>query len=75
MLSISFSHSSDTFPPRISYPVSVVAVLLGCALVFSLIVLPKGNPSKIIAAIAKSGFAAAFSLIFVSEIGDKVRKC
>ncbi|CAA7390618.1 unnamed protein product [Spirodela intermedia] len=56
---------------RISYPVSVAAVLLGCALAYSLIVLSKGNPSKIIAAVAKSGFTAAFTLIFVSEIGDK----
>ncbi|CAA6655382.1 unnamed protein product [Spirodela intermedia] len=57
---------------RISYPVSVAAVLLGCALAYSLIVLYKGNPSKIVAAVAKSGFTAAFTLIFVSEIGDKV---
>ncbi|XP_078427717.1 protein PAM71-homolog, chloroplastic isoform X2 [Wolffia australiana] len=56
---------------RISYPLSVVAVLLGCALAFALIVLPKGNPSTVVAAIAKSGFTAAFTLIFVSEIGDK----
>lgn len=53
----------------------MVAVLLGCTLAFSLIVLSKGNPSTIIAAVAKSGFTAAFTLIFVSEIGDKVKRC
>ncbi|CAI7777335.1 unnamed protein product [Closterium sp. NIES-54] len=31
-----------------------------------------GGPSSIISVFAKSGFTAAFSLIFVSEIGDKV---
>lgn len=58
-------------PTNISYPVSVALVLVGCGLVFSLITFVKGGPSSILAAIAKSGFTAAFSLIFVSEIGDK----
>lgn len=58
-------------PSRIPYPVSVALVLLGCGLVFSLIAFVKGGPTSVIAAIAKSGFTAAFSLIFVSEIGDK----
>jgi hypothetical protein len=52
----------------------VALVLLGCGLVFSLIAFVRGGPSTILAAIAKSGFTAAFSLIFVSEIGDKVIK-
>lgn len=51
---------------------SIGIVLFGCALVFSLIAFAKGGPKSILAAIAKSGFTAAFSLIFVSEIGDKV---
>lgn len=46
-------------------------VLIGSALVFSLIMFVKGGPSSILAAIAKSGFTAAFTLISVSEIGDK----
>jgi hypothetical protein len=33
--------------------------------------LAKGGPTALMAAIAKSGFSAAFALIFVSEIGDK----
>ncbi|KAH9650302.1 protein PAM71-like [Citrus sinensis] len=58
-------------PSRILYPVSIALVLLGCGLVFSLIAFVKGGPTLVLAAIAKSGFTAAFSLIFVSEIGDK----
>lgn len=58
-------------PNQIPYPVSIAIVLFGCALVFSLIAFAKGAPSSLLAAIAKSGFTAAFSLIFVSEIGDK----
>ncbi|CAL0303151.1 unnamed protein product [Lupinus luteus] len=49
---------------RIPYPISI-------ALVFSLIAFLKGGPSSVLAAISKSGFTAAFTLIFVSEIGDK----
>ncbi|KAG6783147.1 hypothetical protein POTOM_012586 [Populus tomentosa] len=58
-------------PSKIPYPLSIAIVLLGCALVFSLIAFVRGGPSSILAAIAKSGLAAAFTLIFVSEIGDK----
>lgn len=58
-------------PSQIPYPLSIAIVLLGCALVFSLIAFAKGGPSSLLAAIAKSGFTAAFMLIFVSEIGDK----
>ncbi|XP_027938126.1 protein PAM71-homolog, chloroplastic isoform X2 [Vigna unguiculata] len=58
-------------PTQIPYPLSIAFVLLGCAFVFSLIAFVKGGPSSILAAIAKSGFTAAFTLIFVSEIGDK----
>ncbi|KAK4749094.1 hypothetical protein SAY87_026543 [Trapa incisa] len=63
--------SSDLSSGKIPYPLSVALVLLGCAAIFSLIVSIKGGPSSILAAIAKSGFTAAFTLIFVSEIGDK----
>ncbi|KAM7466210.1 hypothetical protein LguiB_013772 [Lonicera macranthoides] len=58
-------------PFQIRYPLSIAIVLFGCALVFSLIAFGKGAPSSLLAAIAKSGFTAAFTLIFVSEIGDK----
>ncbi|XVF38092.1 hypothetical protein REPUB_Repub20aG0068200 [Reevesia pubescens] len=58
-------------PSQIPYPVSIAIVLLGCSLVFSLIAFAKGGPSSLLAAIAKSGLTAAFTLIFVSEIGDK----
>ncbi|CAJ1967922.1 unnamed protein product [Sphenostylis stenocarpa] len=59
-------------PDQIPYPLSIAFVLLGCALVFSLIAFViKGGPSSVLAALAKSGFTAAFTLIFVSEIGDK----
>eukprot|EP00262_Sarcandra_glabra_P005940 TRINITY_DN17906_c0_g1_i1.p1 TRINITY_DN17906_c0_g1~~TRINITY_DN17906_c0_g1_i1.p1 ORF type:complete len:348 (-),score=60.27 TRINITY_DN17906_c0_g1_i1:514-1557(-) len=56
---------------RVPYPLSVAVVLLGCALAFSLVAFVKGSPSVLLEAIAKSGFTAAFTLIFVSEIGDK----
>ncbi|KAG6791307.1 hypothetical protein POTOM_000423 [Populus tomentosa] len=59
-------------PSKIPYPLSIAIVLLGCTLVFSLIAFVRGGPSSILAAIAKSGLTAAFTLIFVSEIGDKV---
>lgn len=58
-------------PSRLTYVLSLVSVLFGCAVIYSLIVFVKGGPSLVLAAIAKSGFTAAFSLIFVSEIGDK----
>lgn len=54
-----------------NYLLSIAGVLLVCTLAFSLIVSFKGGPSAIISALAKSGFTAAFTLIFVSEIGDK----
>ncbi|XP_062109043.1 protein PAM71-homolog, chloroplastic [Humulus lupulus] len=69
--------SSDNTPDiqkpqiQIPYPVAIALVLVGCGLLFSLIAFAKGGPSSILAVIAKSGFTAAFSLIFVSEIGDK----
>ncbi|KAK7290440.1 hypothetical protein RIF29_04871 [Crotalaria pallida] len=70
--SISDSSSKVVKPPnRVPYPISIALVLFGCALLFSLIAFLKGGPSAVLAAIAKSGFTAAFTLIFVSEIGDK----
>ncbi|PIA36101.1 hypothetical protein AQUCO_03400185v1 [Aquilegia coerulea] len=58
-------------PIQVPYIVSILLVLLGCALAFSLIAFVNGRPSTLLEAIAKSGFTAAFTLIFVSEIGDK----
>ncbi|KAI3915638.1 hypothetical protein MKX01_015463 [Papaver californicum] len=55
----------------VPYLASISAVLLGCASLFLLIAFVNGGPSALLAAIAKSGFTAAFTLIFVSEIGDK----
>ncbi|KAF8402015.1 hypothetical protein HHK36_012966 [Tetracentron sinense] len=67
------SSSESAKPPnQIPYPLSIASVLLGCTLVFSLITFVNRGPSSLLAAIAKSGFTAAFTLIFVSEIGDKV---
>ncbi|XP_024022393.1 protein PAM71-homolog, chloroplastic isoform X2 [Morus notabilis] len=64
--------SPDSQKPliQIPYPLAIALVLFGCASVFSLIAFAKG-PSTLLEAFAKSGFTAAFSLIFVSEIGDK----
>ncbi|KAB1218214.1 GDT1-like protein 2, chloroplastic [Morella rubra] len=65
------SSEIDRHRSRIPYPLSIALVLFGCALVFLLVAFVKGGPSSLLAAIAKSGFTAAFTLIFVSEIGDK----
>ena len=68
-----FSPFDSQKPPiQIPYPLAIALVLFGCGSVFSLIAFVKGGPSTLLAAISKSGFTAAFSLIFVSEIGDKV---
>ncbi|KAF3635858.1 GDT1-like protein 2, chloroplastic [Capsicum annuum] len=66
------SSKIESLPSQIPYPLSIALVLCGCSLVFSLIAFTKGGPSSLVAAFTKSGFTAAFSLIFVSEIGDKV---
>ncbi|MBA0555468.1 hypothetical protein Golob_025645, partial [Gossypium lobatum] len=58
-------------PSQIPYPLSVAGVLLGCTLVLSLIAFAKGGPASLLAAMAKSGFTAAFTLIFVSETLDQ----
>uniref|UniRef100_A0A0E0MG53 GDT1 family protein n=1 Tax=Oryza punctata TaxID=4537 RepID=A0A0E0MG53_ORYPU len=64
--------NKPTKPPSGSrYPQSIAAVLLLCALASAFIVFFKGQPSAVVAMLAKSGFTAAFTLIFVSEIGDK----
>ncbi|XP_020079899.1 GDT1-like protein 2, chloroplastic isoform X2 [Ananas comosus] len=55
----------------VRYQLSIAGVLLISMLAFSLIVTLKGGPSAVIDALAKSGFTAAFTLISVSEIGDK----
>ncbi|KZV46479.1 hypothetical protein F511_10584 [Dorcoceras hygrometricum] len=64
-------NGSEASPDRIPYPISIALVLVTCGIVFLLIAFGR-EPSSILPAIAKSGFTAAFSLIFVSEIGDKV---
>ncbi|XP_024385279.1 GDT1-like protein 2, chloroplastic isoform X2 [Physcomitrium patens] len=49
-----------------------VAALVGLGTLGGVaLTLSKGGPAALMAAIAKSGFSAAFALIFVSEIGDK----
>lgn len=49
-----------------------VAALIGVAtLVAVAVTWASGGPTAFVKAVAKSGFAAAFALIFVSEIGDK----
>ncbi|WVZ84025.1 hypothetical protein U9M48_031107, partial [Paspalum notatum var. saurae] len=50
---------------------SVGAVLLLCTLATGFLVFFKGQTSAVVDMLAKSGFTAAFALIFVSEIGDK----
>ncbi|ESQ56336.1 hypothetical protein EUTSA_v10025564mg [Eutrema salsugineum] len=69
----SHANPSESLKPQGPFPysLSIALVLLSCGLVFSLITFVKGGPSTVLAAVAKSGFTAAFSLIFVSEIGDK----
>ncbi|KAG0486608.1 hypothetical protein HPP92_008703 [Vanilla planifolia] len=56
---------------RLQYPLSIVGILLVCLALFSAITFPKGGPLAIVTGLAKSGFTAAFTLIFISEIGDK----
>lgn len=68
------SFDSQKPPIQLPYPLAIALVLFGCASIFSLIAFMKGGPSTLLEAIAKSGFTAAFSLIFVSEIGDKVNE-
>lgn len=49
-----------------------VAALIGAAtLAAAAVTWTSGGPTAFVDAVAKSGFAAAFALIFVSEIGDK----
>lgn len=65
------SAQSSNSLSRTRYLLSIAGILVGCTLLFSLIVSFKGGPSSLVAALAKSGFTAAFTLIFISEIGDK----
>uniref|UniRef100_A0A0D9XSU3 GDT1 family protein n=1 Tax=Leersia perrieri TaxID=77586 RepID=A0A0D9XSU3_9ORYZ len=70
--SASRDSNKPTKPPSGSrYPQSIAAAILLCALASAFIVFFKGQPSAVVAMLAKSGFTAAFTLIFVSEIGDK----
>ena len=53
--------------------VIAASTLIGTATLVGFAVTWKsGGLSAFVQAVAKSGFAAAFALIFVSEIGDKV---
>ncbi|KAF8666089.1 hypothetical protein HU200_053799 [Digitaria exilis] len=54
-----------------SYLQFIGAALLLCILAAVFFVFFKGEPSAVVSMLAKSGFTAAFTLIFVSEIGDK----
>ncbi|CAM0884403.1 unnamed protein product [Alopecurus aequalis] len=56
---------------RYRYMQAIAAVLLLCSLASTFFIFFKGQPSAVVASLAKSGFTAAFTLIFVSEIGDK----
>ncbi|XP_057767640.1 protein PAM71-homolog, chloroplastic-like [Salvia miltiorrhiza] len=64
------SSKIEKSPDRIPYLFPIAVVLCSCTLAFLLILL-KNGPASVLPALAKSGFTAAFSLIFVSEIGDK----
>eukprot|EP00271_Cylindrocystis_brebissonii_P014463 TRINITY_DN35806_c0_g1_i1.p1 TRINITY_DN35806_c0_g1~~TRINITY_DN35806_c0_g1_i1.p1 ORF type:complete len:382 (-),score=63.47 TRINITY_DN35806_c0_g1_i1:967-2112(-) len=50
---------------------AATVTIVGGFLFTALYTLATGGPAALTAAVTKSGFAAAFSLIFVSEIGDK----
>ncbi|EPS74282.1 hypothetical protein M569_00473, partial [Genlisea aurea] len=61
------SKNNASSTSRIPYYIPVAVVV---SVASALVVLTKGS-SSILPALAKSGFTAAFSLIFISEIGDK----
>ncbi|XP_040377957.1 GDT1-like protein 2, chloroplastic isoform X2 [Oryza brachyantha] len=65
------SNKPTKLPSGSRYPQSIAAGILLCAVASAFIVFFKGQPSAVVAMLAKSGFTAAFTLIFVSEIGDK----
>ncbi|KAK6153883.1 hypothetical protein DH2020_013522 [Rehmannia glutinosa] len=65
------SSKIEASPDRVPYLFPTALVLCACTVVFLIVLFTKG-PSSLLPALAKSGFTAAFSLIFVSEIGDKV---
>lgn len=67
---IGSSSELETPHHQFPLPLSLAVVLCACALVYSLIAFTEG-PSSLLKSLAKSGFTAAFSLIFVSEIADK----
>lgn len=50
---------------------SIAGVLIIGTVAATVLTLISGGPSSLMASISKSGFTAAFALIFVSEIGDK----
>ncbi|ERN15728.1 hypothetical protein AMTR_s00039p00041910 [Amborella trichopoda] len=56
---------------KLPFSLSLVGVLALSTLAVVVVSFIKGGPSSVLAAISKSGVPAAFSLIFVSEIGDK----
>lgn len=56
---------------RVHFIRSVAGVIVIGTAVAAVVTLVRGGPSALMATISKSGFTAAFSLISVSEIGDK----
>eukprot|EP00250_Pteridium_aquilinum_P016916 c23363_g1_i1 orf=595-1635(+) len=65
-------NSDEKKQKGISKLIASVAALMGVAtLVAVAVTWASGGPTAFVEAVAKSGFAAAFALIFVSEIGDK----
>ncbi|XP_031482685.1 protein PAM71-homolog, chloroplastic [Nymphaea colorata] len=56
---------------RSPIPLYLAGLLVGASLIGSAAAFMKAGPSALMSAVAKSGFTAAFTLIFVSEIGDK----
>lgn len=53
--------------------VAILAAILGVVSLAALgLTLNSGGPNALLSIVSKSGFPAAFALIFVSEIGDKV---
>lgn len=71
LLSLTMNHRTKPLSGS-NYLQPIGAVLLLCTLAAGFFVLFKGQPSAVVSMLAKSGFTAAFALIFVSEIGDKV---
>lgn len=74
-LFIFISHSAPEKASRTVFVIQAVsAIILVGTLVAAGITVAQGGPAALADSVTKSGFAAAFTLIFMSEIGDKVNK-